>query len=343
MVLTLNSVSPCCRLTWAMPTRLPAIGICRPLPNCSPRLLSAWSVGGETEHERARHHPAGVLHRAVAQRTSCERADDFRLPRYLAAAARLWRQANGQAALGAGLRRHRRATGLRIPGPSRTGSPKQRAHPQRSARGRPLAVPLRGTAPPGARGHHRTGPRDHALLLVAVQTGLRISELIGLRRGDVHLGVGAHLVCHGKGRKERITPLTVSTVKILRAWLAEHDAGATAPLFPARTGTPLSRDAIEHRISLHVAASTTACPTLVKKKVTAHVLRHTAAMRLLEAGVDPTVIALWLGHERVDTTAIYLHAHLGIKEKALARARMPDAKPGRYRPSDKLLAFLESL
>lgn len=188
-----------------------------------------------------------------------------------------------------------------------------------------------------------TGRRDHALLLVAVQTGLRISELIGLRRGDVHLGVGAHLVCHGKGRKERITPLTVSTVKILRAWLAEHDAGATAPLFPARTGTPLSRDAIEHRISLHVAAATTACPTLVKKKVTAHVLRHTAAMRLLEAGVDPTVIALWLGHERVDTTAIYLHAHLGIKEKALARARMPDAKPGRYRPSDKLLAFLESL
>lgn len=188
-----------------------------------------------------------------------------------------------------------------------------------------------------------TGRRDHALLLVAVQTGLRISELIGLRRGDVHLGVGAHLLCHGKGRKERITPLTVPTVKVLRAWLANNGADSTALLFPGRTGTSLSRDAIEHRIALHVATAAAACPTLAKKKVTAHVLRHTAAMRLLEAGVDPAVIALWLGHERVDTTAIYLHAHLDIKEKALARARMPNSKPGRYRPSDALLAFLESL
>jgi integrase/recombinase XerD len=188
-----------------------------------------------------------------------------------------------------------------------------------------------------------TGRRDQTLLLVAVQTGLRISELIGLRCGDVHLGVGAHLACHGKGRKDRITPLTVPTVNILRAWLAERDAGPIDSLFPTRTGKRLSRDAIEHRIAFHIATAAATCPTLAKKNVTAHVLRHTAAMRLLEAGIDPTVIALWLGHEHVNTTAIYLHAHLGIKEKALARAQMPNAKPGRYRPSDPLLTFLESL
>jgi integrase/recombinase XerD len=188
-----------------------------------------------------------------------------------------------------------------------------------------------------------TGRRDHALLLVAVQTGLRISELIGLRRSDVHLGVGAHLICHGKGRKDRITPLTPDVAKVLRAWLAECDDHPTISVFPTRTGKPLSRDAIERRIALHVATAAVACPTLAKKNVTAHVLRHTAAMRLLEAGIDPTVIALWLGHERVDTTTIYLHAHLGIKERALAQAQMPHAKPDRYRPSDALLTFLEAL
>lgn len=185
--------------------------------------------------------------------------------------------------------------------------------------------------------------RDRALLLVAVQTGLRISELIGLRRNDVHLGAGAHLLCHGKGRKERITPMTGPTVKVLRAWLAESDTIADPYVFSTRLGKPLSRDAIERRIALHAADAATLCPSLTKKHVSAHVLRHTAAMRLLEAGIDPTVIALWLGHESVETTAIYLHAHLGIKEAALARARMPNAKPGRYRPSDPLLAFLESL
>ncbi len=189
----------------------------------------------------------------------------------------------------------------------------------------------------------RTGRRDQALLLVAVQTGLRISELIGLRRADVHLGAGAHLVCHGKGRKDRITPLTILTVKILRAWLTECDASPTTPVFPTRIGKPLSRDAIERRIAVHAATATLTCRTLTKKNVTAHVLRHTAAMRLLEAGNDPTVIALWLGHERVDTTAIYLHAHLEIKERALAKVQMPNTKRGRYRPPDTLLAFLDSL
>jgi integrase/recombinase XerD len=187
------------------------------------------------------------------------------------------------------------------------------------------------------------GRRDRALLLVAVQTGLRISELIGLCIGDVHLGTGAHLVCHGKGRKERVTPLTSVTVEVLRDWLAQQQAIPTSHLFPTRTDTPLSRDAIEHRIALHTATAAKICPTLLRKKVTAHTLRHTAAMRLLEAGVDTMVIALWLGHEHVDTTAIYLQAHLAIKERALAKIRAPQTRIGRYRPPDGLLTFLEAL
>lgn len=187
------------------------------------------------------------------------------------------------------------------------------------------------------------GRRDRALLLLAVQTGLRISEIIGLRCADVHLGPGAHVSCRGKGRKERITPLAARTVDILRSWLAERAGGPESPLFPTRRGAPLSRDAIEHRIAVHAEAAASRCPTLRNKRVSAHVLRHTAAMRLLEAGIDTTVIALWLGHEHVDTTAIYLHADLTIKERALARTRPPAAKAGRFRPWDALLAFLEAL
>ena len=188
-----------------------------------------------------------------------------------------------------------------------------------------------------------TGRRDRALLMLAVQTGLRISELIALRCGDVQLGVGAHVACHGKGRKDRITPLTKSTVDVLRVWLKERRGSSTDPLFPTWVGRQLSRDAIEHRIARHTTAASACCLSLGGKTVTAHVLRHTAAMRLLEAGVDTTVIALWLGHEQVDTTAIYLHAHLGIKERALAMTHPPTARPGRYRPPDRLLAFLETL
>lgn len=188
-----------------------------------------------------------------------------------------------------------------------------------------------------------TGRRDQALLLVATQTGLRISELIALTCADVALGAGAHVSCHGKGRKDRVTPLTSVTVKILRSWLAERAGTATDALFPTRTGSALSRDAIEHRIALHAATATATCPSLGTKQVSAHVLRHSAAMRLLEAGVDTTVIALWLGHEQVDTTAIYLHADLTIKERALARITPTEVKPGRYRPPDSLLAFLEAL
>ena len=152
-------------------------------------------------------------------------------------------------------------------------------------------------------------------MLLMVQTGLRNSELIGLRRNDIHLGAGAHVACHGKGRKDRTTPLTKPRSKHCAAGLPNPQAH---PVFPTRTGRSLSRDAVERRLTRHQATAARTCPSLNRKHITAHVLRHTAAMRLLEAGVDTTVIALWLGHERVDTTAIYLHAHLGIKETALA-------------------------
>jgi site-specific recombinase XerD len=187
------------------------------------------------------------------------------------------------------------------------------------------------------------GRRDHALILLAAQTGLRVSELTGLTIGDIHLGAGAHVSCTGKGRKQRITPLTTGTVTVLRAWLAERGGQPGQALFPARTGGRLSRDAVEHRLAKHTATAAARCPSLNAKTVTAHTLRHTAAMRLLHAGTDTTVIALWLGHEQAETTQIYLHADLALKERALARTKPPDVKPGRYRPPDKLLAFLEAL
>ena len=188
-----------------------------------------------------------------------------------------------------------------------------------------------------------TGRRDHALLLLAVQTGLRISELTGLTRADVHLGAGAHVSCHGKGRKDRITPLTSGTVAVLRAWLHEQRGDPRDPLFPTRRGARLSRDAVEHRITHYGAHAAKSCPSLRSKAITAHVLRHTTAMRLLHAGVDTSVIALWLGHVSVDTTQIYLHADLELKEKALARTRPTNGRAGRYKPTDQLIAWLEAL
>jgi site-specific recombinase XerD len=187
------------------------------------------------------------------------------------------------------------------------------------------------------------GRRDHALILLAAQTGLRVSELTALTTRDVHLGTGAHISCLGKGRKQRITPLTTGTVAVLRTWLAERAGHPDQPLFPARAGGQLSRDAVERRIGKHTATATARCPSLNAKTVTAHTLRHTAAMRLLQAGTDTSVIALWLGHEQAETTQIYLHADLALKERALARTTPPTVKPGRYRPPDKLLAFLEAL
>ena len=197
-----------------------------------------------------------------------------------------------------------------------------------------LAAPDQGT---------RAGRRDHALLLVAIQCGLRISELIALSRGDIHLGTGAHVTCTGKGRKQRTTPLSTNTVLTLRSWLNEIRGQPADPLFPSRDGGRLSRDAIEHRLSQYVATARATCPTLRSKRVTAHTLRHTTAMRLLHAGVDTTVIALWLGHENVVTTQIYLHADLELKERALARTTPPGTRPGRYKPPDEILAWLQAL
>lgn len=187
------------------------------------------------------------------------------------------------------------------------------------------------------------GRRDHAMLALAAQTGLRVSELIGLCCGDVHLGLGAHVSCLGKGRKQRITPLTKAMVVVLRNWLKERSNQTTEPLFTTCNGRALSRDALERRLAKHVAIASDACPALSQKKITLHCLRHTAAMRLLHAGIDTSVIALWLGHERVETTQIYLHADLAIKERALERTTPAHIRPGRYRPPDTLMAFLEGL
>lgn len=187
------------------------------------------------------------------------------------------------------------------------------------------------------------GRRDRALLLVAVQTGLRVSELTGLRRQDVTLGTGAHLRCHGKGRKLRCTPLRRDVVRVLEAWLRERPPGPDTPVFATGRGGPLSVDAVEHLVAKHSAAAQRECPSLAGRRVTPHVLRHTAAMQLLCRGVDCSVIALWLGHESIETTQIYLHADLGLKEQALARTTPAGLAPGRYHPDDALLHFLENL
>lgn len=187
------------------------------------------------------------------------------------------------------------------------------------------------------------GRRDHALLLCAAQTGLRVSELIALTNADMQLGTGPHLRTFGKGRKERVTPLTSHTVAVLKIWTRERGGLPADPLFPTRTGRPLTRDAIEHRLAKHLASAHARCPTLRSKRVSMHTLRHTAAMMLLHAGVDTSTIALWLGHEQERTTHLYLHADLKLKQRALDRATPPAGRPGRYQPPDKLLAFLEDL
>ncbi len=188
-----------------------------------------------------------------------------------------------------------------------------------------------------------TGRRDHALLLTGIHTGLRVSELTGLRLQDVHLDTGPHLRCRGKGRKERCTPLTTVTVKVLRTWLCERGGDNEDPLFPTRRGTPLSRDAVEHLVAKHAMTAAAACPSLTGKHVTPHTLRHSTAMALLHAGVDVSVIALWLGHESTETTQLYLHADMSMKERALARTALPGSPPGRYIAPDTLLAFLDTL
>jgi len=189
-----------------------------------------------------------------------------------------------------------------------------------------------------------SGRRDHALLLVAVQTGLRLSEMTGLQRQDVVLtGTGAHVCVLGKGRKERCTPLTKQTAAVLKAWMREPAKADTATLFPNARGGRLSRDGVQYILSTHIARACETCPSLKEKRVTPHSLRHSAAMALLNAGVDRAMIALWLGHESVETTQMSLHANLALKEKILSNAKMPEGTPGCYRPDDELLSFLRSL
>ena len=187
------------------------------------------------------------------------------------------------------------------------------------------------------------GRRDHAIIVLLFQTGLRVSELRDVRCEDVVLGRGAYVRCRGKGRKERCTPLTRDTAAVVRAWLAERSGAPTDPAFPSRRGDVLSRDAVERLLTKHAETAEARCPSLRSKRITPHVLRHTTAVSLLQAGCDRAVIALWLGHESIETTQMYLDADLSMKERALARTLPLRARPGRYRPDDTLLAFLNSL
>jgi integrase/recombinase XerD len=197
-----------------------------------------------------------------------------------------------------------------------------------------LATPDRGTW---------LGRRDRALLALMIQTGVRVSELVGLRVCDVHLGAGHHIRVLGKGRKQRATPLTSETVAVLRQWLTERGGTPEDPLFPTRQGRPLSRYTVGLLVSKHANTAADGCPTLKAKRVTPHVLRHTTAMLLRAKDVDIATIALWLGHESTQTTHIYEHADPALKEKAIARTAPFGVKPGRYRAPDTLLAFLEAL
>jgi integrase/recombinase XerD len=188
------------------------------------------------------------------------------------------------------------------------------------------------------------GRRDHALLLLGVQAGLRVSEVTGLDRDAVILGRGAHVRCFGKGRKERCTPLTATAIDTLKAWLKEPSRRGAPALFPNVHGGRLSADAVQYLMGKYVRTAREHCPSLKQKRVSPHILRHSAAMELLQAGVDCSVIALWLGHESVETTQAYLHAHLALKEAALAKLKpYSGGLADRFRPDDQLLAFLNAL
>ena len=187
------------------------------------------------------------------------------------------------------------------------------------------------------------GRRNYALLLVMVQTGLRLSEITGVRVADVELRAGSHIRCTGKGRKERSTPLAKSTVAVVRGWMAEIGATPDQFLFPSRWGGRLSADAVQRLLREYVRAAQDTCASLARKRITPHVLRHTAAMEFLQAGIDRSLIAIWLGHESIETTQIYLDASLAMKEQLLARTRPFASKPTRFKPDDKLMAFLQAL
>jgi len=188
-----------------------------------------------------------------------------------------------------------------------------------------------------------SGRRDHALLLLAVQAGLRLSELTGLQHRDVILGSGAHVRVIGKGRKERCTPLTKQTARVIQTWMQEPTKSDSQILFPSARGGRLSADGVQYILNNHTKAAIKKCLSLKEKRVTPHLLRHTCAVELLQSGIDIAMIALWLGHESIETTRIYLNANLALKEEMLAKTTMPEGNSGRYRPGDQLLAFLRSL
>lgn len=187
------------------------------------------------------------------------------------------------------------------------------------------------------------GRRDHAILLLALQTGLRASELVSLQCRDLVLGTGAHVRCTGKGRKSRATPLRRETATVLDKWLHQRRGTADDVLFPTLGGRMMSRDALEHLVKRHIKTASQSCASLIGKRVSPHVLRHSTAMDLLHHGIDQAVIALWLGHESVETTQTYIHADMQLKEKALAKLSSPSLPTGRYKPDDALLSFLEKL
>lgn len=187
------------------------------------------------------------------------------------------------------------------------------------------------------------GRRDHAFLFLAVQTGLRLSEMVSLRWKTIDLGAGAHVRCNGKGRKERCTPLTKQTVVVMKAWFREQNGKPEDIAFPSQRGTQLSSDGVQYLVSKNVKIAQAICPSLSEKRVTPHVLRHTTAMELLQSGIDTSLIALWLGHESVETTQIYLDANLALKEEILDKTTPIDAKVGRYKADDDLLSFLKNL
>ena len=188
-----------------------------------------------------------------------------------------------------------------------------------------------------------TNRRDRAMLTLAIQTGLRLSEITSLQIASVHLGAAPHVACTGKGRKNRTTPLTVATATVLESYLRERTTRPGRTLFPSLHGGALSADAVQQRLALHVTRAAASGRALAGKHVTVHTLRHTAAMRFLEAGVDTAVIALWLGHESIATTSVYLHADMNLKRAALDRTRQPDTPAGDYHPDDPLIAWLQSL
>lgn len=191
--------------------------------------------------------------------------------------------------------------------------------------------------------HTWSGRRDYALLLTAIQTGLRVSELVGLHCADVTLEPASYLRCLGKGRKTRCTPLTRSVASVLNRWMKEQYNQSVDPLFPNRNGGKLSADGVQFILSKHIAVARQQCPSLNEKKVSPHVLRHTAAMNLLQAGADTSTIALWLGHENPETVHMYVEADLSMKQKILAETATPTGSGKRFRPDDKLMRFLNDL